>query len=115
MPQCKQCGAQNIDGIANCEYCGSPLAPPKPVFVEQNQMTQTVATFPEQKSRLVAALLQFFLPFGIGRFYLGYVGIGVCQLLTASIYIGLLWSWADGVYIISGNLKTDAQGRPLKD
>lgn len=68
------------------------------------------------KSRLIAGLLQIFLPFGIGRFYMGDTGIGVAQLLVAifTCFAGSLWSFIDGILILV-NGGTDAQGRPLRD
>jgi hypothetical protein len=56
------------------------------------------------KSQLVALLLCIFLGgIGIHRFYLGYIGIGVIQLLTAG---GCgIWALIDLVMIITGDLK----------
>lgn len=69
------------------------------------------------KSKLVAGLLQIFLGgFGIGRFYLGYTGLGVAQLLVTIFTCGLggIWGFIDGILIlVKGG--TDAQGRPLRD
>ena len=56
------------------------------------------------KSQLVALLLCIFVgALGIHRFYLGYVGIGVIQLLTAGC-CGI-WTLIDLIMIITGNLK----------
>ena len=46
------------------------------------------------KSKLVAGLLQIFLPFGIGRFYIGDTKIGVLQLVVTVLTCGIggLWS-----------------------
>jgi len=54
---------------------------------------------------------------GAGRFYLGYTGLAVAQLLV-SIFtcgIGSLWGLVDGIMILTGSVKTDAHGVPLKD
>lgn len=55
------------------------------------------------KSQLAALLLCFFLgALGIHRFYLGYYGIGVIQLLTLG---GLgIWTLIDFILILIGNL-----------
>jgi len=71
------------------------------------------------RSKIIAGLLQIFLPFGIGRFYMGNTGIGIAQLIVAIFFgwicgLGLLWSFIDGIIIlVSGG--TDGQGRPLRD
>ena len=68
----------------------------------------------EQKSKLVAGLLQFFLGYlGIGRFYLGNIGMGVAQLLT---FGGCgVWAIIDAILIFTGSVKVDGKGVPLKD
>ncbi|MDF2612358.1 MAG: hypothetical protein K0S71_144 [Clostridia bacterium] len=73
---------------------------------------------PEQKSKVVAGLLQIFLGgFGVGRFYLGYTGIGVAQLLVSIFTCGLgaIWPFVDGILILCGQVPYDAKGVPLKD
>ena len=72
--------------------------------------------FPGQKSRVVAGILQLCLAgFGIGRFYLGYTGIGVAQLLVTifTCGFGAIWGMIDGIMILTGSVQTDADGRPL--
>jgi TM2 domain-containing membrane protein YozV len=66
-----------------------------------------------EKQKIVAGLLQIFLgTFGAGRFYLGYTGIAVAQLLTCG---GLgIWALIDGILILTGKVR-DPQGRPLRD
>lgn len=69
------------------------------------------------KQKLIAGLLQIFLGgFGVGRFYLGYTGIGVAQLLVTIVTcgIGSIWGLIDGIMILMGNVR-DAQGRQLRE
>ena len=67
------------------------------------------------RSRLVAGLLNLFLP-GVGRMYLGYSALGVIQLLSFLFCgIGLIWSFIDGVLILTGTTKIDGYGRVLRD
>lgn len=65
------------------------------------------------KSKIVAGVLQlFFGGLGIGRFYVGSVGVGVAQLLTCG---GLgIWALVDAILFFTSNDRTDKQGRPLR-
>ncbi|MFD5267043.1 TM2 domain-containing protein [Streptomyces sp. NPDC058335] len=65
------------------------------------------------KSKIVAGILQLFLgTFGVGRFYIGHVGMGLAQLFTCG---GLgIWALIDGIILLTSNDKTDAQGRILR-
>ena len=68
------------------------------------------------KSKLVAGLLQIFLGgFGIGRFYLGNVGMAIAQIAVTWLTFGLgsLWPLIDGIVILAGSPR-DAAGRPLR-
>ncbi|MEV6318024.1 TM2 domain-containing protein [Streptomyces sp. NPDC051776] len=65
------------------------------------------------KSKIVAGVLQLFLgSFGIGRFYLGHVGLALGQLFTCG---GLgIWALIDGIVLLTSNNTTDQQGRILR-
>jgi hypothetical protein len=63
--------------------------------------------------KVVAGVLQLLLPFGIGRFYSGHIGIAVAQLLLSFIGIGMIWAFVDGIVILAGH-PTDPRGRPLR-
>ena len=67
----------------------------------------------EKKSFLVTELLCLFLgPLGVHRFYTGYTGLGIAQLLTLG---GCgLWSFIDFIMISFGQYK-DAKGQELED
>lgn len=69
-----------------------------------------------RKSRMVAALLGIFLPFGVHRFYLGFTKIGLLQLvLTPCGGIGTLWAWIEGVLLLLGKgTRIDGRGMPLR-
>jgi TM2 domain-containing membrane protein YozV len=68
------------------------------------------------RSRVLAGILQLFLP-GIGRIYLGYMAIGVLQLIFTIVTctIGWLWPFIDGILILAGTPKLDGYGRVLKN
>ncbi|MFJ8231806.1 TM2 domain-containing protein [Streptomyces sp. NPDC094448] len=65
------------------------------------------------KSKIVAGVLQILLGgFGVGRFYVGNVGMGVAQLLTCG---GLgVWALIDGILFLTSNDRTDKDGRILR-
>jgi predicted lipid-binding transport protein (Tim44 family) len=85
------------------------------VAVSDNATTpaSAPAAAPGGKSQLVALLLAIFVGgIGIHRFYLGYTGIGVIQLLTAG---GCgLWALIDLIRIITGDLQPNG-GRYAKE
>ena len=79
--------------------------------------------YPEQKSKIGAALLAFFLgALGIHNFYLGYIGRGIAQLLITVFGVFILvgplisgiWAFVEFILILVGSLN-DARGVPLKD
>ncbi|MCL1885245.1 MAG: TM2 domain-containing protein [Dehalococcoidia bacterium] len=132
---CTRCGTQLESDSNFCSKCGTKSAfaqsaseqskqtSQEQSFYEQpsynQQSTQQEYTQPsEQKSKLVAGLLQIFLGWlGLGRFYLGYTGIAVAQLLVSvlTLGIGAIWPLIDGILILTGSVATDAKGVPLKD
>lgn len=132
---CRNCGASADENAQFCTRCGatlkaddpgssipppSPDAPPPP---PGSQWTSAAGYQPKQK--LVAALLGIFLgSFGIHRFYLGYNTIGAIQLALGLIgiftcggttVVSGVWGIIDAVMILTGSLRTDAQGVPLRD
>lgn len=73
-----------------------------------------------EKSKVIAGLLQLLGLFGIlgiGRFYLGYTGLGVAQLLVGIFTCGIgaiIWGIIDAILILTDKVR-DPQGRPLRD
>ena len=97
---------------------GQPYGQPVPVAFNPNApygIDPATGLPYSDKSKLVAGLLQVLVPFGIGRMYMGHVGIGVAQLLVTlfTCGIGSLWPFIDGIVILAGNPR-DALGRPMK-
>jgi hypothetical protein len=65
------------------------------------------------KSKIVAGVLQLCLgTLGVGRFYLGNVGMGLGQLFTCGGFG--IWALIDGIILLTSNNGTDAQGRVLR-
>lgn len=72
------------------------------------------------KSKMTAGLLGIFLgAFGVHRFYLGYAGIGIAQIVVTIVTCGMgaIWGLIEGILILTGSpsFSTDAEGRPLTD
>lgn len=67
-----------------------------------------------EKNKLAAGLLQILVPFGAGRFYTGHTGIAIAQLITAFFFVGIIWSFVDGIILLTSG-GTDKYGRRLRD
>ncbi|RAL69337.1 hypothetical protein C1G87_0261 [Dehalococcoides mccartyi] len=54
---------------------------------------------------------------GVHRFYLGYVGIGIAQIIVSFVTLGIgsIWGFIEGILILTGSFKNDAKGIPLRD
>ena len=110
---CTRCGAQNPDNSSFCSKCGNQLNPPQSIPQPATQWQPS-----EAKSKVVAGLLGIFLgSIGIHRFYLGYMTIGIIQIVVTVLTFGIggLWGFIEGILIFAGTINKDAQGRPLKD
>ncbi|MBV8819918.1 MAG: TM2 domain-containing protein [Acidobacteriaceae bacterium] len=84
---------------------------------------------PAAKSKLVAGLLGIFVGWlGVHRFYLGYNNIAMAQLACGVVGLVLspftcgliligasVWGLVDGIMILTGSIRTDAYGKPLRD
>ena len=72
------------------------------------------------KSKLVAGLLQLIGLFGlvgIGRIYLGQIGLGIAQLIVGLVTFGIgavVWGIIDAILILTDKVR-DPDGRPLRD
>jgi len=76
------------------------------------------------KSKVLAGFLGIFLgSYGVHNFYLGYTSKAIAQLLLTTLgsfvgvgpVIAIIWSVIEGVQILSGTIKVDAEGNPLID
>lgn len=109
---CWSCGTDTNTGAVICVKCG--------VSLTQGGGGAPQAGLSNRKSRLTAGLLNLLLPMvcvgGIGRLYLGYTGIGVWQLVVGIVTCGIggLWSFIDGIMILTGTPATDSKGEPLQ-
>jgi len=116
---CHNCGNALTPGAAFCTRCGyavnsAPKAANDPIS----------AFLAGPKSKLIAGLLGIFLGgWGVHNFYLGFTKKGVIQLVLwvggglitcglASLAAGI-WGLIEGVQILTGEIKVDANGQPL--
>jgi TM2 domain-containing membrane protein YozV len=141
MAECPHCGASLSPESTHCRKCGSVVTPaPSQTAPPVQQPVQIVIQVPgtpaapapdappvgsPARSRIVAGLLGIFLgALGIHRFYLGYTGIGLAQLLLSvlfgwctagiSIFVAAIWGLIEGILILTRSMKQDAWGRPLE-
>ncbi len=124
--ECNNCGAVLVSNQSTCKYCGSTNPnyekPLKEKILSEfsslhsqssDQQKKTNGT--SSKSKIVAGLLQIFIPIGIGRFYIQSNTIGVLQLITSFLWgIGSIWSIIDGIIILIDSNARDGKGNLLK-
>lgn len=78
--------------------------------MQENNQTPSQSTA-GQKEWLPALLISIFVgEFGIDRFYLGHVGLGILKLVT---FGGCGIWWLIDVILIATNSLKDANGQPL--
>ncbi len=100
---CQQCGAETNLVAEVCVKCGVKLA---------------VAIPEDAKSKVTAGLLGiFFGGLGVHRFYLGYVGLGIVQIIVTifTVGFGAIWGFIEGILILTGSMNKDAKGQPLRN
>lgn len=132
MAKCSVCGAPMKNDT--CGYCGhvEKRTPQSTSYGNEvlQQMVQTQIVQPQviianqpmangiipnqsRKSKMVALLLCIFLgEFGIHKFYVGKIGMGILYLLTIGLF-GIGW-FIDIILIACGAFK-DEFGLPLKN
>lgn len=138
---CSNCGKEVADQAVMCVSCGCPPRSARKFCWNCAAATDPMAEFcvkcgvrlggapapagSELKSKMAAGLLGIFLgSLGIHRFYLGFNGIGIAQLVLGLLGIltcGMttvaahIWGLIEGILILTGSINRDAQGRPLKE
>lgn len=102
---CANCGKEINSGAVICTNCGAGVKP------------APVNTSGEQKSKLVAVILAFFLgALGVHDFYLGYNKNGVLKIVLTFCtgFGGAIWALIDFIRLLTDSLNTDANGVELK-
>ncbi len=121
---CAGCGVPPNRGRAHCPHCAAATQPQAVVCVTCGGALGGAAAT-GAKSKVAAGVLGILLgTFGVHRFYLGYTGIAVAQLvlgLLGFVTCGVtsavsgLWGLVEGILILVGSIDRDAQGVPLGD
>lgn len=141
---CKNCGAPLIPNISMCPHCGSvpgagnhfcqncgkAVDARAAVCINCGYSLNQAPPFVQQKSRVAAGLLGIFLGgFGAHNFYLGNTDKAIIQLIICIVGIVLtclvigafmiigayIWGLVEGIMILTGSIRTDAKGVPLRD
>lgn len=131
---CPQCGKamriapQHFNLSVACPHCACALEPwrvlptvsPGNSPTEPNAFQRPGEPGPieySDRNRWIAGALGILLGvFGVHRFYLGHVGIGVVQLVLGICSVGIIsgiWGFIDGILCFCGVIR-DADGLPLR-
>jgi hypothetical protein len=96
---CQSCGAI-IDALATqCPVCGQA----QPLPVQYGGPSMPVRSYSSRRLLPAVILCGFFGVFGVHRFYMGKIGTGILQLLTAG---GLgIWWMIDLIMLVIGRFR----------
>lgn len=129
---CPSCGSTTTPEAVICTTCGVALQSGATAQAQAQAQQPVFTAGAEQKSKLAAGLLGIFLGgFGVHNFYLGYMTKAIIQVcmgaggfLLSFLTCGItafatlaagIWGLVEGIMILSGSIKVDGKGIPLKD
>ena len=109
---CTKCGKLIPEGNKFCPNCGASAQP-------QAERVQAEVVSDTRKSALAAGLLAIFLgSLGVHNFYLHYTSKAIIQLVLTCCIVGfpasLIWSFIEGIMLLTGDIKVDGDGKPLQ-
>ena len=99
-------GPEHVKWELTCPHCQHPVA----------DFTPAGIAVISSRSKVVAGVLGIiFGCWGVHRFYLGYTGIGILQLVLFFVTFGIssIWGIIEGILCLVGAMR-DADGLPLK-
>lgn len=79
-----------------------------------------------EKQKMLGAILQLVVGFGVGRLYIGHQQMGIAQLIACIVgFVGafftcglsafvFLWPFVDGIILLMTDDVRDGQGYPLR-
>lgn len=115
---------EHVNMSVACPHCEHTLEPWRLARPGSPGATSTHYDHPPQgvggyswRNRWVAGVLGVVLgPLGVHRFYLGYVGTGVLQIVVTLVTAGIggLWGFIEGVLCLTGPVMRDVDGLPLR-
>ncbi len=128
---CPRCGQamsvapDHMNLVVGCPHCGHHVeawraAQPAPAAAAGHPVQPGSPWEFEgysSRSKVVAGVLGILLGgLGVHRFYMGYIGIGILQILvTLCTYgVGSVWGLVEGILCLTGHMR-DVDGRPLRD
>jgi len=105
---CINCGQRPLLGGRYCQSCGQETVPGAEICVKCGVRLGRGGGKEWTVALILSALLG---TFGVDRFYLGYVGLGILKLVTLG---GCGIWWLIDVILIAMNKLPDAQGNSLR-
>jgi TM2 domain-containing membrane protein YozV/RNA polymerase subunit RPABC4/transcription elongation factor Spt4 len=119
---CMSCGVRPQNGNTFCHNCGAATSAQQEICIKCGARLPRPSNFslgaPGERTRLVAGLLGVFLGgFGVHRFYLGYIGIGIVQIIVTfcTFGLGFLWGFIEGILILVGTFNKDKEGKLIRE
>lgn len=113
---CIKCGVKKGIGNKYCYNCGNTINE-NCQFCLHCGISLINNADENNKSKVLAGILGIFFGFiGIHRFYLGYIEIGIVQVILYIFTCGLssLWGFIEGILILCDTcITTDAKGNKL--
>lgn len=129
---CTQCGKtmrvarEHINTPVACPHCQQTIQPWRVVDAMPRDARPVPNVYMDDplyragyswRNRWIAGALGVLLgSVGVHRFYLGFTGIGIIQIIVSAVTLGVggIWGFIEGILCFCGAMR-DVDGRPLRD